>query len=587
MTGTRISDMPTKAGLAAGDKIPVVSGGANYEFDIGTALGALNVGAFSTISTATIPINTTRIATSCYRSPVVPALPKGGAIYDYDPAVDAAFVAAHPGWSIMSLNGRGFRLSEGQRITFEMFGAYGDATDFSFANGTDDYPSWLKVKDFLDTLKEVHGNSYYKAVPAIHFGRHIYRFSQYLDLTDGSYELTGSGPAALDRAGNTVLLFKNTCGIICQSWDTTGVTGTTTNTPKGSAGSRIADLVFYSAGGTLGAEEHGALVKAPVTLERCGFINFGGDGICWAADVTHAGNANCGKIINCWGIQNGRNGLTMIGGDANACEVPGFNAIANAHWGICQQSFLGDHHFGGHTSGNGTTSAGPDWRPASYTGQVQHGGHYYRVVPGQALGAKSNAPSGAATDNTWWLYYGDGAATALFPAWVSGTTYVEGGAMLIDGASNKSGVCFIYMESDQTIGLSTSANATMICGGFGAFMGVGNIIAANDSRGWFPNGIGTTANHIDGVNVSKLKVAFVEERFFVYDSVTGNVSFQGNSGGTTNMILGGAAGGYGATFPTGLSATVPTYADNAAAAAGGLAVGKFYKTATGQAMVRY
>jgi hypothetical protein len=39
MVGTRISDMPLKSALADGDLVPVVSGGSNYSYDLGAALG--------------------------------------------------------------------------------------------------------------------------------------------------------------------------------------------------------------------------------------------------------------------------------------------------------------------------------------------------------------------------------------------------------------------------------------------------------------------------------------------------------------------------------------------------------------------
>ncbi|MER8709031.1 hypothetical protein NKH49_26395 [Mesorhizobium sp. M1088] len=96
--------------------------GQNFESDPGG--DAMSVGLFTTISDLTIPAGIDAITTSGYSM-----LGMGAAKYVYDPVVDAAYSAANPRTSALSLNGRGFKLCDA-RVEIEQFGALGDG----FAN---------------------------------------------------------------------------------------------------------------------------------------------------------------------------------------------------------------------------------------------------------------------------------------------------------------------------------------------------------------------------------------------------------------------------------------------------------------------
>ena len=488
---------------------------------------------FSAAPGMAIGVGITEIRTAGYS-----AAGKGGAKYIYDAAVNSAFVTAHPGWSFLAGDGRGFRLSEEQIITFEMFGAHGDSDRFS-GGGTDDYPQWLIAKDFIQTYKRTHGNAYYKSVPPLYLSRYDYRSSQYWDLTEGVYVIKGAGPNAQDRGGNTAIVFDSgQCGIILQSWNTTGVTGTTTNTPKGSAYTLIEDIDVFSMGGTVGANQHGFLLKAPATLNRCGAYNFGGHGFFPAADVTYAGNANCGKMYGCKAMYNGMSGLATRGGDSNAWEIVGFNAINNGMFGIDEQSFLGNHYYGYHTAGNGNAGSGPTWATTRPTAGAALSGHYYRVVPGQQVAASTTSPSGTTASNAVWSYQGDGAPTSVFPAWVNGNSYVSGGAFYLNGASNKSGVFGGYMESDQSPGWSDCQRALILCGGFSGFQG-GAQLNAHGGRIWSP-GIGTMQNPGDGIELVGKQFQIGANCYFEQiDSETMNL--RGPLGGSFSLTRNGGS----------------------------------------------
>ena len=82
------------------------------------------IGLFTVANTLTIVTGTDLVQTSGYS-----VTGKGSAQYIYDAAVNAAYVIANPRSSFVSSNGRGYRLSEDQTITPEMFGALGGTTN--------------------------------------------------------------------------------------------------------------------------------------------------------------------------------------------------------------------------------------------------------------------------------------------------------------------------------------------------------------------------------------------------------------------------------------------------------------------------
>lgn len=81
------------------------------------AITPLAIGLFTAASTKWINSAVTVVQTSGYG-----VHGRGAALYQYDPAVDAAYVAAHPRASFRSMNGRGFRIAM-QRFDVLMFGA--------------------------------------------------------------------------------------------------------------------------------------------------------------------------------------------------------------------------------------------------------------------------------------------------------------------------------------------------------------------------------------------------------------------------------------------------------------------------------
>lgn len=421
------------------------------------------VGAFAAITSLTIAAGADLIRTSEYAA----GSKVGGAFYIYDVAVDAAFVTAHAGWAVISANGRGYRLDPGQVIRFEMFGAAGNAD--SSGNGTDDYPAWLKAKDFIHFHRKHVISTYHKPSVPLHLSAGSYYSSQAWDLTDACYEIRGAGSNLQGYSATSIWFAAGQCGIICQSWDTAGVTGTKTNdgVVTGALNSNLRDLNILSKGGTLEAAQHGVVVKCPVLLERVACFYFGGDGIHIFASTPSTGNANGAVLYNCAGISNGMNGLYINGADVNSIKNYGFQAYTNRMFGILEASFLGNTHLGYEPGQNGFQNSGPPWGANGYGTSVHHSGVYYRVRPGQHVAASTTTPG---TNSAIWSPIGlTGSPTLLYPDWVSGRAYVSGGALYCGGTgftqNNNNGSLFQgYFEQDQMPAWADSTQCSSLPG---------------------------------------------------------------------------------------------------------------------------
>lgn len=420
------------------------------------------VGAAAALSSLTIPVGTDLVRTSEYRA----GSKLGGAFYIADSAVNAAFVTAHPGWAFVSGNGRGFRLDPAQTIWFEMFGAYGDAN--ASGVGTDDYPAWLIAKDFIHFHRGTPVATYYKPSVALHLRQVRYYSSLAWDLTDACYQIYGSGSNLQGYSGSAIFFASGQCGIICQSWDTAGVTSTKTNDGivTGANGTNIKDISVISKGGTLEAQQHGILAKCAVILERVHAFDFGGDGIRIIASTPSTGNANGAILYNCGGTRNGMCGLYIAGADVNSIKNYGFQAYSNRMFGLNDSSFLGNTHLGYEPGGNGLQGQGPAWGTGYAGASVHYAGNLYMVRPGAHVAARTTTPG---TNGAVWSFRGVGVDSILYPTWVSGSSYSSGGALYCGGAgyvqnNNNMSTFQGYFEQDQMPPWADSNEAASLLG---------------------------------------------------------------------------------------------------------------------------
>lgn len=242
----------------------------------------------------------------------------------------------------------------------------------------------------------------------------------------------GSGHAGAALASKLTWAAGAT-GIRIQRYNTSGSGTVDGVTHTGGDGTIIRGLALYGGYTATEGEFHGIHAKARFTVEHCHIQNFEGDAIYSHATAgggaPNEGNANTAHVANTstWYC---RNGLNIDGADTNIWTVIACDFSYSRQWGIWDSSFLGNSYFGVHAEFNGTTGGTPCW--VSYSSNV------YVVKKGQEAGASTNAPSGTTADNTWWYYFGAGAASVPFnrPAWVSGTTYRAGGSYCTDDTGN-------------------------------------------------------------------------------------------------------------------------------------------------------
>jgi hypothetical protein len=391
------------------------------------------IGLFSGASALSIPVGTDLVRTSGYGE-----VGQGSADYIYDATVDSAYVAAHPRTSFRSTNGRGFRLDPQQRLAIQMFGGKADGTIHASVGpylgtygATDNAPA-LNAALALFRANVITG--YYRAGPHIHFpgADGIYDFQSTVSV-DASVTLTGdSGPGA--GIGASILRWRpGMHGLILQffgyTWPSIATPGTY------SAGSTIIEglqIYQHRTGNNFETEDyHGILALAPVTIRDAVVSGWSGSGIYGPGGAPES-NVNNSFIANC-SFYGNEHGIYPDGGDANVWLGMRIDCSNNRGYGIWDSSFLGNTWINVHTDGNGIAGGSAQGTIATMCTYL---GKYYYVRVDQAVGASTNPPSGSTSNNTWWGYIGAGTADTAHPAWVSGTTFREGGAFRSDGAGN-------------------------------------------------------------------------------------------------------------------------------------------------------
>lgn len=341
-------------------------------------------------------------------------------------------------------------------ISVKWFGAIGDGA-------TDDSPAFTAAIAYLQATASIQ-NGYYKAsqrlfVPAGHYflGTTTLDVAHTLIIEGDGTGLTGSAYATKLRwaAGAT--------GIRIQRYDTSGASSVdNVNTHTGGDGTVLRGLHLYGGYSGTEGEFHGVHAKARVGIESCKIENFQGDGI--YANVAAGsggateGNANISRVVGT-SLSGCRNGLYLDGADTNIWTVIALDASSNRRWGIWDSSFLGNSYFGCHAEANG-------WVAGAVPSIVSYSGNRYCVKRDQGAGASTNAPSGTTADNSWWYYLGAGAPSSAINinAWVSGTTYRDGGSYRSDGEGNANNIFSgCYHEGGQ--GLAQLAAPALVTGG--------------------------------------------------------------------------------------------------------------------------
>jgi hypothetical protein len=447
---------------------------------------------FATAAGAPIGATITAVETSGYSAPGI-----GGARYVYDAAVNAAFVTAHPTWSFLAADGRGFRLNE-DILQLEYFGAI--PGDHASGVGADCYPAWLAMVDYQNTYPRNIIAASYKATREIIFPGHQYYFSETLNLKN-SFRLRGMDNGF--PAGNGTILRwpAGKTGIIGNAYNTTGLTAEGVPTTGGQ--SELIGFTLKGAYAGVEGEFHAIHMRGTTTLRDIMIQDWPGDGIHIEGGAgtggSTEGNANCFKL-NDLRIQGCRNGVYCDGADTNAGIGIGVDVSANRQWGIWDSSFLGNTWIGCHSDGNGLV-------PGTAPSVVSHAGNRYCVKTGQEAGASTNAPSGTTADNAWWYFIGAGGVSAPnnIPAWVTGTTYRAGGAYRSDGVNGETLFLGCYSEGGQ--GYAQGVSPTLSIGGGQGAPWKGNAVHVSNYLGRFSSIAPMSSRALDASQETRLESA--------------------------------------------------------------------------------
>lgn len=322
------------------------------------------------------------------------------------------------------------------------------------------------------------------------------------DLGTTTLEIThtliieGEGVGMAGGAPSTLRWAANTTGIRVQRYNTSGAGTVDAVTHTGGDGTIVRGLTLTGAYTNMASEGdfHGIHAKARVTVEDCVIANFQGDGIyinaTQGSGTATEGNAN-GFEINRVRIGGCRDGVKIMGADANGGTGAGIDTAGNRRWGIDDSSFLGNTWVGGQDEQNGL---GANITPTV----VSNGTYRYYVKDGQAVGASTNAPPAGATSNTWWGFLEAGAANVPLSilTWVSGVTVREGGPYRTTNPNARSLFVGRYAEPGQ--GPARVAAPSIVIGGLqgAGVIGTGSWLRNNAGLTVTAGGIGSQS--LDG-----------------------------------------------------------------------------------------
>ena len=436
----------------------------------------------------------------------------GAARYVYDAAVNAAFVAAHPSWSFLAANGRGFRLCA-DVLQLEYFGAI--PGDFATGVSADCIPAWNAAMDYLDHYPRNVAIAAYEGTREILFPGHQYFFSDTLQLKR-ALRLRGMGCGAPGGISTMLRFAADKAGIVVNRYNTLG-DAEASPTTTGGDGSIIEGFYLFGGGGAPNLLKSGVRMRARATVRDCLIGNFAGAGVCISADTSVAasdpyhGNANNWRIDMVRCQVNKYGGVYVSGGDANAGVAILVDASQNGRFGIRDSAFLGNTWVGCHADGNGLHNIAG----VAETSIVSHGGIRYYLANGQDANGATTTPG---TDPTVWVSMGAGGVHANVPAWSALLSYVSGGAYLHTGAANVSPFTGCYCEGGQAP--PQMLGAAIVTGGF---MG---------------NGLATGAPHLTGSTGNGLQSQrpFTQRHTFA-DASTATHALGGDMSGTALDLL--------------------------------------------------
>jgi hypothetical protein len=332
-------------------------------------------------------------------------------------------------------------------VNVRWFGAKGDGS-------SDDSSAFISAIAFVKSIA-CNASAIYKGSPRLFIPAGEYFLgTTTLDITH-TLIIEGEGGIAFGAGAGSPTKLRwadGTTGIRIQAYDTSAAS--IVDGPHfAGAWTQIRNIYLYGGYAGTESEAHGIHTKCTVILENLMVENFPGDALyahtSSGSGSPNEGNSNTSRVTNCH-FRNSRNGVSILGADANAWLFLGCWFTSNRAWGVDDRSFLGNSYFGCHNDGNGITADSATLGASV----VSYSGNRYAVKVGQEVAAAANPPSGTAADNSWWYYMaaGDPSGTGI-PAWTSGMKVRSGGAYNTDNGTGSGSASNVfagnYSESGQ------------------------------------------------------------------------------------------------------------------------------------------
>lgn len=308
----------------------------------------------------------------------------------------------------------------------------------AIAAGTSTFDCLASMQAAIASFTFNPGGGVYPVGPEIYVPPGTYSFSATLHLKKRIRLIGLSSGQTNDSMGARFTFPSGVPGIVIHTTVTGPVGGT------GGDGSIIDGIVAFSTiGGAFNEEASGFIAKARCIIRNCTARGFAGHGFMVrgtaGAGGAIEGNANNWRISNCRAQGNRGDGLYVRGADANAglCEM--FDGSSNGRYGIFDDSFLGNTYVGCHSDSNGVGGVTGVPSIAIYAGKTWY------VIKGQSAAASTTEPGTNAA--VWGLALNSEMA---YLAWISGTTYCDGGAYRSDGLNAPVLFSGCYSESGQS-----------------------------------------------------------------------------------------------------------------------------------------
>jgi hypothetical protein len=301
----------------------------------------------------------------------------------------------------------------------------------------------------------------------IHFGPGMFYFTRTLRLHNGFHHLTGLGSGLGGQAATYFRFPVGVDGIQIDEHDTNGyVDDNAAGAGESASGSIVEginvwsqwvqqpnDLTFYKKPRANGSPpESGFLLRTRAIIRDCQATAFQGNGFSILGGVAGGwrGNANNFVLDHCRSAFCGDNGLWVVGSDANAGRIYGFDGSWCPGYGVQEDSFLGNFYAGVETENNGWYGF-----TAAYPTLVFHKGFVWKARCSDESGVVASkwgtVEPGTEGDhaNIWSKFYATPAASQWIPQWVPGGKYASGGAYCGTNANNRNTWIGCYAESGQ------------------------------------------------------------------------------------------------------------------------------------------